>query len=174
MRNFFGSDALLEAIEILVPETDPEFKNSLKRDLSFKHVPKPEYCPFSTMFGDDVCLDGTCAVPCEGSDLLNSCVAIDLMRRMVRLLPKDRISVADALRHPFLSNLHNPRDEPVAPRMDFKWGCDATTIEDIKGTRQRPGRPRWCGKRVLEVNGGGQDVMSLHSCSRGIPGDSSV
>jgi serine/threonine protein kinase len=40
--------------------------------------------------------------------------ALDLMRKMLEIHPRKRISVGDAISHPFLSQLHSPEDEPVS------------------------------------------------------------
>lgn len=42
--------------------------------------------------------------------------AIDLMHRMLRFHPNDRISVDAALAHPYLAALHDPNAEPCCPR----------------------------------------------------------
>jgi hypothetical protein len=42
-------------------------------------------------------------------------LAADLVRRMLRLAPGDRISVDAALAHPYLAPLADPDGEPVAP-----------------------------------------------------------
>jgi len=47
--------------------------------------------------------------------------ALDLLRRMLEIHPVKRISVEEALEHPYLSSLHNPADEPVA---DFHFSFD--------------------------------------------------
>ncbi len=39
---------------------------------------------------------------------------IDLLKKMLQIHPRNRISVVDALAHPFFSSLHNENDEPVA------------------------------------------------------------
>jgi len=41
--------------------------------------------------------------------------ALDLLRKMLRFNPAKRITVDQALSHPYLSALHEPADEPVAP-----------------------------------------------------------
>jgi len=40
--------------------------------------------------------------------------ALDLMRQMLQIHPRKRVTVENALAHPFLSQLHSPDDEPVA------------------------------------------------------------
>lgn len=48
--------------------------------------------------------------------------ALDFMRKMLQIHPRKRISVEQALAHPFLSQLHSPADEPVAPvPFDFSF-----------------------------------------------------
>jgi serine/threonine protein kinase len=39
--------------------------------------------------------------------------ALDLVKRMLEIHPKKRITVEEALEHPFLESLHSPDDEPV-------------------------------------------------------------
>lgn len=39
---------------------------------------------------------------------------LDLLKKMLEFHPDRRVSVEEALEHPFLASLHNPDDEPVA------------------------------------------------------------
>ena len=39
--------------------------------------------------------------------------ALDLLKQMLEIHPKRRITVEKALQHPFLESLHSPDDEPV-------------------------------------------------------------
>ena len=41
--------------------------------------------------------------------------SIDLMERMLHFDPRKRITVEEALRHPYLAQLHDPASEPSAP-----------------------------------------------------------
>ena len=45
--------------------------------------------------------------------------AIDLLARMLQFDPRKRITVEEALQHPYLAQLHDPSAEPAAPR---EWG----------------------------------------------------
>ena len=45
--------------------------------------------------------------------------AIDLLARMLQFDPRKRITVEEALQHPYLTQLHDPSAEPAAPR---EWG----------------------------------------------------
>ncbi|KNC73064.1 hypothetical protein SARC_14376 [Sphaeroforma arctica JP610] len=53
---------------------------------------------------------------------------------MLAFNPRDRISVEDALAHPFLESLHDPRDEPVSSKpFDFEWEtATPLTLDFIK------------------------------------------
>lgn len=57
--------------------------------------------------------------------------ALDLLRRLLQIHPRKRITVNEALAHPFFSQLHSPQDEPTAKKVfDF-------TFEQEKLTRTR-------------------------------------
>ena len=58
------------------------------------------------------------AVP---DDIQTSSIAIELLRRMVTFDPAERISVAEALKHPWLSTYHNPDDEPDCVESFQRW-----------------------------------------------------
>lgn len=60
--------------------------------------------------------------------------AIDLMNKMLDMNPKRRISVDDALKHPYLESLHDPEDEPVFEgTVDFSFEKNPNlTLDDIK------------------------------------------
>ncbi|KFM11513.1 Mitogen-activated protein kinase 7, partial [Aptenodytes forsteri] len=53
--------------------------------------------------------------------------------RMLRFDPRERVGVAEALRHPFLAKYHDPEDEPeCVPAFDFAFDRRALTKEEIK------------------------------------------
>mmetsp|Transcript_18451 Transcript_18451/g.27342 ORF Transcript_18451/g.27342 Transcript_18451/m.27342 type:complete len:472 (-) Transcript_18451:170-1585(-) len=57
--------------------------------------------------------------------------ALDLLRRLLQIHPRKRITVDEALAHPFFTQLHSPQDEPTAKKVfDF-------TFEQEKLTRTR-------------------------------------
>ncbi|CAI9598284.1 unnamed protein product, partial [Staurois parvus] len=59
--------------------------------------------------------------------------ALDLLSKMLRFDPRERISVCEALRHPFLSKYHDPDDEPeCVPAFDFDFDKQILTKEQIK------------------------------------------
>jgi mitogen-activated protein kinase 1/3 len=58
---------------------------------------------------------------------------VDLVGRMLTWDPTARITVEEALDHPFLSQLHDPFDEPVAyPIPEFEFEKEDATLEDLR------------------------------------------
>ncbi|XP_061564696.1 mitogen-activated protein kinase 7 [Cololabis saira] len=59
--------------------------------------------------------------------------ALDLLRAMLRFDPRERISVTEALAHPYLSKYHDPDDEPICvPAFDFEFDNLPMNKEQIK------------------------------------------
>lgn len=61
--------------------------------------------------------------------------AIDLLKKMLVFNPEKRISVEEAIQHPYLSSLHFPEDEPTTDpvsRFDFDFERQILTMEDLK------------------------------------------
>ena len=54
--------------------------------------------------------------------------AIDLLSRLLVFEPSHRISIEEAMSHPFLASLHDPSDEPSCPNA-FSLPYD---IEDLE------------------------------------------
>jgi len=57
--------------------------------------------------------------------------ALDLLNRMLQIHPKKRISVVEALQHPFLAQLHSPDDEPVADT-HFDFGFEDENLHRVR------------------------------------------
>ena len=64
-------------------------------------------------------------------------LALDLLEKLLAFNPAKRISVEDALRHPYLEPYHDPEDEPTAPPIpegffDFDKNKDTLSKEQLK------------------------------------------
>jgi serine/threonine protein kinase len=55
--------------------------------------------------------------------------AVDLIAKMLVFNPKDRITVEQALAHPYLKALHDPEDEPVCTK-DFSFDFDKDDMSE--------------------------------------------
>lgn len=59
--------------------------------------------------------------------------ALHLLKKMLEIHPKKRISIEKALEHPFLESLHNPEDEPTTDSVfDFEFENDDLSRERIQ------------------------------------------
>jgi mitogen-activated protein kinase 7 len=59
-------------------------------------------------------------------------IALDLLERLLAFDPAQRITVEEALEHPYLSIWHDPNDEPDAPapfEFDFEHVNDITQMK---------------------------------------------
>lgn len=67
----------------------------------------------------------------------SSDLALDLLDRLLAFNPAKRITVEEALRHPYLEPYHDPDDEPTAPAIpesffDFDKVKDTLSKEELK------------------------------------------
>jgi serine/threonine protein kinase len=63
----------------------------------------------------------------------NETQAFDLLRRMLDFHPTRRITIEDALLHPFMASLHNAEDEPIADfTFDFAFEDDDLSRERVQ------------------------------------------
>ena len=60
--------------------------------------------------------------------------ALDLLDKMLMFNPAKRITVEEALEHPYMESLHSPEDEPVCDK-PFDFGFESETMD--KPTLQR-------------------------------------
>jgi serine/threonine protein kinase len=85
-------------------EPDLDFVTSDKAKRFMRKLPNNHTTPLNAQF------------PNTPSD------ALDLMRSMLQIHPRLRITVEDSLAHPFLAQLHSADDEPVALKpFDFSF-----------------------------------------------------
>ncbi|KAM9149427.1 mitogen-activated protein kinase 7 isoform 1-T2 [Pangshura tecta] len=72
-------------------------------------------------------------VPWESLYQQADCSALALLAKMLRFDPRERIAVAEALKHPFVAKYHDPDDEPdCVPAFDFDFDKQVLTKERIK------------------------------------------
>lgn len=61
--------------------------------------------------------------------------AVDLVKRMLVFDPEQRITIMDALKHPYLAELHNVEDEPTGEQVshfDFDFELFSLQIPEFK------------------------------------------
>lgn len=62
-------------------------------------------------------------------------LGLDLLEKMLAFNPEKRISIAEALEHPYLTSLHKLEDEPIITNVssfDFKYEYEDQDIESLK------------------------------------------
>jgi len=97
-----------------LPESELDFVTSDKAKRFMRKLPTKTATPLSQQF------------PSASPE------AIDLLRKMLTVHPHKRITVEDALAHPFFRQLHSPDDEPVCDHGNFDF-----TFEDEHLHRKR-------------------------------------
>ena len=61
------------------------------------------------------------------------CPALDFLDKLLQFAPEKRLSVEQALAHPYLALLHDPSDEPVCDMpFDFSFESQPMTKESLK------------------------------------------
>ncbi|BDA43124.1 Mitogen-activated protein kinase 4b [Coccomyxa sp. Obi] len=99
-------DQLRLIIKMLGSPSDADlvFISSARARAYIKALPYAQRCPFRVMFPDA------------------SHLAIDLMEKMLQFNPEKRITVEQALAHPYLAQMHDPASELSAPgTFDFDF-----------------------------------------------------
>lgn len=62
--------------------------------------------------------------------------ALDLLKKLMVFDPAKRITVDEALKHPYLAALHFPEDEPIAenvPAAEFEFEKYPLSLAQLKG-----------------------------------------
>jgi len=62
-------------------------------------------------------------------------IALDLLAKMLTFDPAERVTVLEALEHPWLSSYHDPDDEPLCPEKFDKWK-DIEKLETLEQFRK--------------------------------------
>lgn len=63
-------------------------------------------------------------------------IALDLLKKLLIFDPTKRITLEEALKHPYLKELHCPEDEPVAKnvsKMEFEFEKYNINLQQLKG-----------------------------------------
>lgn len=94
-----------------------------------RSLPFKKRVPFSTLFPN------------------TSPQAIDLLEKLLAFNPAKRITVEEALKHPYLEPYHDPEDEPTAPPIpegffDFDTKKDELSKEELKSEFPAPCIPK--------------------------------
>lgn len=76
-------------------------------------------------------------IPMKAMFPKTSDLALDLLEKLLAFNPVKRITVEEALRHPYLEPYHDPEDEPTAEAIpeeffDFDKNKDNLTKEELK------------------------------------------
>lgn len=110
-------------IEVLgTPNMEDYYNIKLKRAREYiRSLPFVKKVPFANLFN---------------SESINP-LAIDLLENLLVFNPAKRITVDNALNHPYLKIYHDPNDEPISEKIpedffDFDKRKDELSIEDLK------------------------------------------
>mmetsp|Transcript_17784 Transcript_17784/g.36903 ORF Transcript_17784/g.36903 Transcript_17784/m.36903 type:complete len:167 (+) Transcript_17784:842-1342(+) len=110
-------DQLRRVIEVIGSPSHEELENIVS-DRTRKYVSSLQFkqrIPFTTRFPQV------------------SPLAADLLDKMLVFDPSKRISVEDALEHPYLASLHDPDDEPTCQKeFHFEYETATLTKEDLR------------------------------------------
>ncbi|KAL7531006.1 hypothetical protein ACHAXR_003798 [Thalassiosira sp. AJA248-18] len=109
-KPFFPGEDYIDQLTLIttklgkLPEDELDFVTSEKARRFMRKLPNKTVAPLKQQF------------PNASSECL------DLLRKMLQIHPRKRITVEDALKHPFMAQLHSEEDEPVCDRpFDFSF-----------------------------------------------------
>ncbi len=100
-----------------------------------------------------------CRFPCQRYRYMRPCAppqALDLIDRMLVFDPTKRITVEEALEHPYLASLHDVSDEPVCPTpFTFDFDADHLTPDVVRDVILQVGGCGRAGWELISTCGGG-------------------
>lgn len=123
-------------MEVLgTPNMEDYYNIKSKRAREYiRSLPFCKKIPFSELFTNTN--NNTSTSNTGGRTNINP-LALDLLEKLLIFNPAKRITVEDALKHPYLQLYHDPNDEPISDKIpedffDFDKMKDQLTIEDLK------------------------------------------
>lgn len=123
-------------MEVLgTPNMEDYYNIKSKRAREYiRSLPFCKKIPFSELFANTN--NNTSTSNTGGRTNINP-LALDLLEKLLIFNPAKRITVEDALKHPYLQLYHDPNDEPISDKIpedffDFDKMKDQLTIEDLK------------------------------------------
>jgi len=109
-KPFFPGEDYIDQLTLIttklgkLPEDELDFVTSEKARRFMHNLPNKPVVPLTQQFPNA------------------STECLDLLRKMLQIHPRNRITVEEALNHPFMSQLHSEEDEPVCDRpFDFSF-----------------------------------------------------
>lgn len=97
-----------------LPEADLDFVTSEKAKRFLRKLPNDTPVPLAQQF------------PSASPEALN------LLKNLLSIHPKKRVTVEESLAHPFFQQLHSPDDEPVTDRGYFDFSFEDETLHRVR------------------------------------------
>mmetsp|Transcript_27218 Transcript_27218/g.69933 ORF Transcript_27218/g.69933 Transcript_27218/m.69933 type:complete len:366 (-) Transcript_27218:67-1164(-) len=120
-KAFFPGKDYIDQLKLIIrklgspADDDLTFINSQKARTYIKALPHSEGLNFKEVFPEA------------------SAQAIDLLKKMLQFDPRKRITVEEAIKHPYLASLHDPSAEPAAPGVfEFDFEDEEMTEADVR------------------------------------------
>eukprot|EP00579_Thalassiosira_antarctica_P007627 CAMPEP_0201880084 /NCGR_PEP_ID=MMETSP0902-20130614/10791_1 /ASSEMBLY_ACC=CAM_ASM_000551 /TAXON_ID=420261 /ORGANISM="Thalassiosira antarctica, Strain CCMP982" /LENGTH=463 /DNA_ID=CAMNT_0048408049 /DNA_START=313 /DNA_END=1704 /DNA_ORIENTATION=+ len=109
-KPFFPGEDYIDQLTLIttklgkLPEDELDFVTSEKARRFMRKLPNKPVAPLTQQFPNA------------------SAECLDLLKQMLQIHPRKRITIEDALKHPFMAQLHSEEDEPVCDRpFDFSF-----------------------------------------------------
>ncbi|RUS15899.1 kinase-like domain-containing protein, partial [Endogone sp. FLAS-F59071] len=119
-------DQLNQILYVLGTPDDPTLRRvgSERAQIYIRSLQKFPKVPFLQLYPQ--------ATPADHKTYLVSLIALDLLERLLTFDPAARITVEEALEHPYLALFHDPEDEPSHQQTcDFSFEA-LQTMEEMK------------------------------------------